>query len=257
MLYEDRRRAGSFGAVAEQYDRARPSYPSELVDDLLVGGGLQAVLDVGCGSGIASRLFSGRGCQVLGIEPDERMAEVARRSGTEVECSTFERWDSDGRTFDLLVSAQAWHWVDPRIGSAKAASVLRRGGRAALVWNCGRHEPDFNVAILDVYHRLGLDLDPHSILLGQPAGDRFRVTAEHLEATGAFEAVDQRVYSWQKIYSRDEWLDHLPTHSDHQMLAPSRLAELLAAVGELVDSRGGAFSMTYETVALIAARRAG
>ena len=99
-LHADRRRAGSFGEVAEQYDRVRPEYPVELVDRLLAGGP-RTVLDVGCGTGISSRLFIARGCTVVGLEPDPRMAEVARRSGVQVESGTIEEWEAGARRFDL------------------------------------------------------------------------------------------------------------------------------------------------------------
>src|ERR1700730_12715980 len=112
MLHEDRRRAGSFGDDAEQYDRARPAYPSNLIDHLLRASP-KLVVDAGCGTGIASRLLVARGGQVVGVEPDGRMAAIARRRGLAVEEGAFEDWDPAGRQFDLLVSAQAWHWVDP------------------------------------------------------------------------------------------------------------------------------------------------
>ena len=80
MLHDDRRRAGSFGDDADQYDRARPTYPAPLVDDLLDDGthDVLDVPDVGCGTGKVGRLFAARGCAVLGVEPDERMAAVDR-----------------------------------------------------------------------------------------------------------------------------------------------------------------------------------
>src|SRR5436190_2520948 len=141
VIHEDRRRAGSFGEDAAQYDRARPSYPADLVDDLLTDR-TRRVLDVGCGTGIAGRLFAGRGCDVLGVEPDARMAEVSRSHGLEVEVSKFETWEPDGRAFDLLVSGQAWHWIDPTVGPTKAGRVIRPGGRFAAFWNLGEHEPE-------------------------------------------------------------------------------------------------------------------
>jgi methyltransferase family protein len=88
VLHEDRRRAGSFGQDADQYDRARLSYPPELIDDV-VDAGVRQVLDVGCGTGIAARQFTARGCSVLGIEPDARMAAVARRHGIAVTVAAF------------------------------------------------------------------------------------------------------------------------------------------------------------------------
>ena len=83
-----------------------------MIDDLLTERP-RLVLDVGCGTGITTRLFSERGCEVLGIEPDPRMAAVARRRGATVEDGSFEEWDARGRLFDLLVAGQSWHWVDP------------------------------------------------------------------------------------------------------------------------------------------------
>ena len=81
--HTNRSRAESFGAGARAYDRARPSYPSALIDDVLADGP-RAVLDVGCGTGKLARLIAERGVPVLGVEIDERMAEVARAHGIDV-----------------------------------------------------------------------------------------------------------------------------------------------------------------------------
>src|ERR1019366_5074522 len=105
FLFGDRRRASSFGDDAEQYDRVRPPYPSALIDELMTDHPT-TVLDVGCGTGIASRLFAARGCDVSGLEPDQRMAAVARRHGFSVEDGLFEEWDPGSRRFDLLIAAQ-------------------------------------------------------------------------------------------------------------------------------------------------------
>jgi SAM-dependent methyltransferase len=94
-LHLDRRRAGSFGVDAERYDRARPSYPQELIEELL-SDSARSVLDVGCGTGIVGSLFQARGCDVLGVEPDARMARVARSRGLTVEIAPFERWTTTG-----------------------------------------------------------------------------------------------------------------------------------------------------------------
>jgi SAM-dependent methyltransferase len=65
------------------------------------------------------------------------MADFARRRGLEVEVAAFEAWDPAGRAFDAVVAGQTWHWVDPIAGAAKAAEVLRPGGRLAVFWNVG------------------------------------------------------------------------------------------------------------------------
>src|SRR5690348_8812287 len=130
--HQARQVAESFGADAERYDRARPRYPDALVDRIVAASPGPAVLDVGCGTGIEARQFRSAGCTVLGVDPDVRMAEFARRSGVAVEVATFEDWDPAGRVFDAVVAGQAWHWVDPVAGATKAAQVLRPGGLLAV-----------------------------------------------------------------------------------------------------------------------------
>ena len=80
---------------------------------------------MGVGTGIVARQFQAAGCQVLGVDPDARLAEFARHSGVEVEVSTFEAWEAAGRKFDAVVSGESWHWVDPVVGASKAAELLR------------------------------------------------------------------------------------------------------------------------------------
>lgn len=166
MLYNDRARANSFGTDAERYDRARPTYPAALVDDL-VADKPSRVLDVGCGTGIASRLLTERGCKVVGIEPDEWMVAIARGHGIEVELGTLESWEPASRRFDLVVSAQAWHWVHPSVGSAKAASALTPGGRIGLFWNVGVLPADLKSAIDAAYEQHAPGLDEYSVLLAR------------------------------------------------------------------------------------------
>jgi len=89
--------AQSFGSDPERYDRARPRYPEAMVERIVESSPGHDVLDVGCGTGIAARQFQAAGCRVLGVEPDARMADLARRSGVEVEVATFEAWDPADR----------------------------------------------------------------------------------------------------------------------------------------------------------------
>jgi SAM-dependent methyltransferase len=244
-LHADRSRAESFGSDADRYDRSRPSYPSAMVDVLMSAGPVD-VLDVGCGTGIVSRLLQGRGCRVLGIDVDERMAEVARSRGTEVEVSPFESWPADGRTFDLVVSGQAWHWVDPVKGAAKAMSVLRPGGRVGVFWNVGGPPDDMKEAVRAVYAEHAPGLDTYSVLLGYVGPGRDEAVIDGLVQAG-FADVDTHLYSWPHVYTTAEWLDVLPTHSDHAALPPDRLRAVLDGIGAAIDSLGGSFVMTYTT----------
>ena len=130
-----------FNEVPELYDRVRPSYPDELFADLVAITGLDggsSVLEVGCGTGQATRSLAAFGCSVTAIEPGAEMAALARQRvatfrNVTVETSTFEEWDERGRRFDVLVAASSWHWVDPSVGWQRAHDVLRPGGWMALL----------------------------------------------------------------------------------------------------------------------------
>jgi SAM-dependent methyltransferase len=252
VLFEDRSRAESFGAVAARYDRVRPSYPPALVDALLADGA-QSVLDVGCGTGIASALFVARGCAVLGVEVDARMADLARAKGLEVEVARFEDWRALGRRFDLVTSAQAWHWIDPEAGPVRAAQALAEGGRIGVFWNFGDPPSQVRELLAPIYARLGPSVESYSVLFGN-RDDRAQTTVAGIAQSGAFGPSQTRTFAWSKRYDTAGWLDQLSTHSDHCALAPTQRRRLYAAVGDAIDAIGGSFEMSYETV-LIDARR--
>lgn len=231
-LHGDRDRAESFGSVAERYDRYRPGYPDSLIDDLLAQGPSRAV-DVGCGTGkLAVRLMQ-RGVHVLGIEPDGRMAEVARGHGVPVELATFEAWEPAGRRFDLLTAGHSWHWVDPLVGLQKAAAVLEPGGTIALLWNYHAVDGPLLEAFEDAYrtHAPELDVvgrDPS----GAPDIDPFR-------ASGEFRSVQTRTYRWPRVLDADQWAGLLGTLSDHTGLGHARLTSLQQAVRAAIEDSGG------------------
>jgi SAM-dependent methyltransferase len=254
VLHTNRTRAGSFGDDADLYDRVRPSYPPALIKWLMKDSP-STVLDVGCGTGKAARLFADRGAEVLGLEPDPRMAAIARRHGLAVEEGTFEAWEPRGRTFDLLTCAQAWHWVEPVAGALKAAEVVRDGGRIGLFWNVGRPPELVRKPVDAVYAELAPSLVAQSIVLGAGLEERAGLAAESLTASGKWADVSVETFPWESTYRTDEWLDQLQTHSDHRGLPPEQLTALLAAVGAEIDRLGGSFVMTYETALVTGIQR--
>ncbi|MGZ4288410.1 MAG: class I SAM-dependent methyltransferase [Solirubrobacteraceae bacterium] len=254
--HRQRQAAESFGSDPERYDRARPRYPDVLIQRIVsvVSGGL--VLDVGVGTGIVARQFQAAGCQVLGVEPDTRLAEFARNSGVEVEVSTLEAWNAGGRTFDVVVSGESWHWVDPVAGAAKAAEVLRPGGRLAVFWNTGQPPVALDEAFAEVYRRvlpapLVTRLGRQSI---EQAHSAMRAkAADGMRATGAFDEPEQWRFEWAHSYTREEWLDALQTTGG--AIPESQLGDLLQGVADAIDAAGGSFTMTYVTFVVTAVRR--
>jgi SAM-dependent methyltransferase len=258
-LHRHRQIAESFGADTERYDRTRPPYPDALVDRIIAESPGRNVLDVGCGTGIEARQFQAAGCDVLGVEPDARMAEFARRSGIEVDVATFEEWDPSGRQFDAVVAGTAWHWVDPDAGAAKAAQVLRPDGRLAPFHHVFQPPPEVTDALATVYRRVAPD-SPFNLSsqLRTSALDAYQLLfakiADGMRAAGGFSDPQQWRFDWERTYTRDEWLDQLPTLGALTQLPPDQLAEVQAGVGAAIDAMGGSFTMPYTTVAVTAVR---
>jgi SAM-dependent methyltransferase len=250
--------AVSFGANAGRYDRARPSYPRAMVDRILGRRPGLRVLDVGCGTGIVARLFQAAGAQVLGIDPDERMAAQARERGLEVEVARIEDWDRAGREFDAVVAGQAWHWVEPLAGARQAAQALRPGGRLAVFWNAFRPPPGFGQAMAEVFERVLPDAPMRG---GLPGPDGYARLCDRA-ATGIVEAgepvknIEQWRFDWERDYSRDEWLDAVPTFGGNNRLPADTLQDLLTGIGAAVDAIGGHFTMGYTTVVCTAIKPA-
>ncbi|MDT8913274.1 class I SAM-dependent methyltransferase [Amycolatopsis sp. PS_44_ISF1] len=261
QAHRDRRTAESFGVDPARYDRARPRYPDELVRRIAgggTGGTAFAVLDVGCGTGIGSRQFQAAGCAVLGVDPDARMAEFARGTGVEVEVATFEDWDPAGRVFDAVVAGQSWHWVEPVAGAAKAARLLRPGGRLAAFGHVFAAPPEVAAALAEVYRRLVPDSPMNAASSRTPLElyqEMFARAAEGFRDAGGFAEPEQWRFDWEAPCTRDEWLDHLPTTGGLTRLPPDQVAEVLHHVGAAIDALGGSFTRHYTTLAATAVRR--
>ena len=127
-----------FDEVADLYDATRQSYPNEIVEVIVRTAELRtglSVLEIGCGTGQLTRRLAGRGLDITAIDIGPAMVAGAKRNVADpkvaFQVSSFEDFQAS-RVFDLIVSATAFHWVDPDLGLAKAARTLRPSGWLAL-----------------------------------------------------------------------------------------------------------------------------
>ncbi len=216
------------------------------------------VLDVGCGTGIASREFVDQGAEVIGVEADPRMAEVGRRTGLTIEVSRFEDWTPGGEPFDLVISAQAWHWIDLQRGPHLAADVLRPGGRLAVFWNGYHHQPEVSAVFAEVYGRVAPQILVESVALGSTVVRRGAtgsdLSLDSINASDRFEAAVEQSYPWTRTYTLAQWIDELPTHSDHRMLPPAELDELLTMLRQRLAALTGPIVVDFITHVITAIR---
>jgi SAM-dependent methyltransferase len=228
------------------YDQMRPPFADALMDELAA---LQpaATLDIGCGTGKAALALAERGLSVLGVEPDERMAVLARERGVPVEVATFEVWEDLGRQFDLVVCANAWHWVDPVLGFAKVARILRPGGVFALLFAVDRLDLAVATELAPVYRAHAAEIPVY----GDPTP---RTSFDPFAGIDLFTSIESKYYPAERTLSGAEWANLLATVSDHQRLGQPRLANLQQAICKTIDGLGGLVQATCGTRGWLACR---
>jgi SAM-dependent methyltransferase len=251
-------RARSFGAVARAYDRARPSYPEALVDDVVAAGALlpgTAAVEVGAGTGKATVLFAVRGLQMTCVEPDPAMAAILRENTAslphvKVVVAGFEDF-SAATTFDVLIAAQSWHWTAPATRYDKAAELLHDGGLLALFWNRGQpHLTPLQPVLDEIYARHGLDLH------NDPAGfTNANWPADELNQRTDFTDVEMRSYPSVQNYSTQQWCDYQASTSDHLILDPAKSRAVLTDVAQAIEDDGNGILELHRRCYLYLARR--
>lgn len=281
-LREPREAGKVFDAIADIYNRARPGYPEQLVAELLldcrVGAG-DRLLEVGSGTGQLTRDLAPVGARLVCLEPGpslRRLAEANLGAMDNVEFvgETFEQFQTS-ETFDMIVSATAFHWIDPAISYAKAARMLRPGGWLALLTNAhvagGSHtDPRFAEPVRELHARLAPQLggwrfaSVEAVSAEAAAGGDIaalwsrvdRKTAEPPEVSELFEAPVVKSQLWLARYSRDGYLDMLASQSSYALMEPERREELLTGIGRLVDIvLNGVVTKQYLTILATARRR--
>jgi SAM-dependent methyltransferase len=234
-------RARSFGAVAREYDRVRPTYPDELADDVAAELPGRDVVEVGAGTGKATALLAARGLRITCIEPDDGMAAVlaenlASSPNIEIVVSSFEEWRPT-RLYDGLYAAQSWHWTTPERRYRNAARALREGGLLALFWNGTDWDRTPLAEVIDnVYRRHGLLRDDRP----KPSQDPNQWPLDELQTLQTFADVEVRTYRSTAMYSAEEWCDYAASTSEHLILDAARNAALLADLRRTLEREGGA-----------------
>jgi SAM-dependent methyltransferase len=231
--------AASFGAAAGIYERARPSYPDEALDWLLPKGNPR-VLDLGAGTGKLTRLIAARGIDVEAVDPSEGMLAELKQVLPEVpvHLGTAERIPVADGTFDAVLVAQAWHWVDVPRASVEAGRVLRPGGRLGLIWN----DRDDRV---DWVSELSAITTPHDVRTMQ---------SDNPWIGRPFGQIEYFVTEWTHEMTPASLIDLIASRS-YMIVAPEpeRVA-VLAAVQDLLDNHPDLagrdrFEMPYVTYA--------
>jgi len=250
-----------FNGVADCYDVYRPDYPDELVESIITTTGISQggrILEIGSGSGKATTLFAQKGFPIVCIEPGRNLVDIALQKlkgfpYVEFETVTFEDWDEGNMKFDLVISAQAFHWIPKEIGYEKTAKVLKENGYLALFWNM---YPDPEGAIFRdlsrVYQERASDLANRTYTFE----DLIEQRKIEIVESGYFGNVEVKRFHWSARYDTKQYIGLLNTYSDHLRLSEEKRSFLFEGVADVIHKHGGYIEKPYVAVLYVAQKAA-
>lgn len=220
---DHKRLSDSFGAVAEAYDRGRPSYPAEAVS-WLMDGDAKIVLELGAGTGKLTRELVDQGHAVFATEKDPAMLAILTERVPEVSAKVAgaEEIPANDRSVDVVVAAQAFHWFDHERALPEIARVLKPGGHVALVWNFFDKRIPWVRKLVDV-------VGEHSATSSSRG---------ELEGHELFEDVESTTYTFWQDVTRDTLVDIVASRSYIASLPEDQREAKLDAVRALYDDYG-------------------
>ncbi|MEN3343357.1 MAG: hypothetical protein V7644_2761 [Actinomycetota bacterium] len=227
---------GTFEQVPELYDRARPTYPPELLDHVAAFG--PRILEIGPGTGQATRGLAARGVSVTAVELGARLARAARRNAPEAEIvnADFEVWEPERGDFDAVVAFTAFHWLDPESRYSKAVRLLRPGGTLGVVETAlvlPEGGDPFWREMQEDYDAVTPSPD------NRPPPDPSEVAdlrVEFEQRAGLVE-VEVRRYRWDVVYDADGWIDVIATYSPNIARAAEVRRELFGRLHARIAAR--------------------
>lgn len=245
---------GIFDGDAALYDRVRPRYPAELVEELTrqarLGSGSR-VLEIAPGTGQLTVPLARTGSDLTAVELGPALAAVARRNlapypRAHAEVAEFEAWPLPPEPYDLVVCATAFHWLDPAVRVPKMRQALRAGGTLAVVTteHVAGGSSEFWVEVQGCYERWDPDATEPGLRLTPE--DDVRTDTGELERAKGLGPVTVLRYARDITYTADQYIDVLRTYSGHRALDQGSRDGLLRCVRELIDrTHGGVVVKRY------------
>jgi SAM-dependent methyltransferase len=234
-------RALSFGVVAEAYERFRPAYPVELFDMVMTYAGrpVRTALEIGAGTGKATRLFAQRGVTVTAVEPDGAMlAELRKHVPANVRTvqAVFEDV-RPGESYGLVYAAASLHWTNPEGRWRRIAALLEPEGVFASFGGPARlADPAVEEAVRAARAPF-LDSDEVPSPDGTPAGDDMQWPGTELRRSGWFADVQQSVIERRVTMSARDYTGHLSTISAYLELPASEQEQVYGRIMQVLPER--------------------
>jgi SAM-dependent methyltransferase len=254
----DPKRGALFEASALDYDLYRPGYPAEVICKVASLAALRStsrLLEIGCGTGKATVPFASRGFMIDYLDPGEKLLAFARQNcrawpNASFRRATFEEVRLEARHYDLVYSAQAFHWVDPSVRMRKAAHLLAENGSLALMYNYPANAGDGVLKLLSS----AVQEESGGKMKAWDYTDEISTWSREIDACGLFRGIELFRHRWEHRYSAERYTGLFRTYSDFLSLSRSTQARVLRRIREIIQDNGGYVRRPYDCV-LIHARR--
>ncbi|MER3436044.1 MAG: SAM-dependent methyltransferase [Leptolyngbya sp. ERB_1_1] len=234
-----------YSPVVEAYDRARPRYPKLLIQRVVEVAQLSAgskILEVGCGSGVATVDFARLGYAIDAVEPNLEFCRLAEQHcaaypQVKIIPQTFEEWQVEHGKFQIVLAANAWHWISSDIKYVKASEALQNKGALVLLWNMSL-EPSREVhqVLNEVYQQIAPSIAPQyegketqeEILqgLGKLIGD-----------SGLFDSPVTESIACEQTYDVERYLALLSSYSQYIALDAFMREALFSGLRSAIDQQ--------------------
>jgi SAM-dependent methyltransferase len=258
----------AFDQVPEIYDRVRPAYPDQAFDDIFsylrekLPAHEPSVLEIGPGTGKATRSLLKRGARVVAIEIGPQLAAFLERKLSpefpgqlHVINDSFEECDVGRQSFDVVASATALHWIDPAIRMQKSHDVLRPGGAIAII-GTNQIRSDVDRGYFERTFPIYVKYRPDEQQTEVPGEDVVPSEYDEIEKSGLFVDVMLRRYRWDQTYSTEDYADLVRSYANTQMMPEEPREALIADLCRVIDEEYGGSVTRPLVVTLTLGRRA-
>ncbi|PJY99740.1 MULTISPECIES: class I SAM-dependent methyltransferase [Bacillus] len=250
----------TFNEDVENYDKWRPTYCDKLFKDILeysrVGNG-KKVIEIGIGTGQATKPFLEKDCELTAVEFGKDLAEYTKSKFREyknltVHHSTFEDYNCQEESIDLIYSATAFHWIPEEKGYPKVSKFLKPNGTLALFWNrpfVSRDNDELHQKIQSIYQKYR----PSNTKIIENDTDRYNNRLNTIQSYG-FKDIVFKLYHLTRVFSSNDYISLLNTYSDHRSM-PYEIKKMFEyEIREAIIDSGDKLNV-FDTIDLYLARK--
>ena len=246
----------TFNKVSRLYESARPEYPKSIYSYIKKLSKLkkgEKILDVGCGSGQFTKFFI-RNFNATGIDIGENFIKIAKNNNkAKFICTSFEKCKFPKESFDLITSAQAWHWIEPKTSLKKAHKLLKNQGHIAFIWY-------FTDDSSSVVKKAGKIFDKYQKKY-KTYGNRSRLiqysaeTRKKLSSCGFFTNIEKNIYVKNEKFSLERYVAFISTYGWVNNLPEEKRNKMIKEIRKVLQNEKQPFVIKFKYIMLTAQKK--